>query len=164
MGKDLLEGWPRRGYDGPQPWDHDALNISREDREKVGKNRNTVTPTISHSAPILGPGSAHPVVHELGNKLAELGFPNSVSDGENPFGTVDQSILSAVRSFRQHYGVQPDPGAFGGNHAAGRELADAHLDPWTVEAIYRARVDEEYERQEAIYRAPVDEEDERQAA
>lgn len=145
---DLLAGWPRRGYDGPQPWEHDELGISREDREKVGKGRNTVTPTITHTAPILAAGSAHPVVHDLGNKLADLGFTNSVSEGENPFGTVDQSVLSAVRSFRNHYGVRPDPHAFGGDHDEGRKLAAAHLDPWTVEAIYRAHRDET-ERQAA---------------
>lgn len=140
-----LDGWPSRDYDGPQPWDHDALGISREDRENVGSDENTVTPTISHTNPILTSGSAHPVVHELGRKLGALGFPNSVSRGQNPFGTVDESVLSAVNSFRAQYNVEPDPSGFGGNTPAGRNLAAAHLDPWTVEGILRAYEDRDRE-------------------
>lgn len=140
--RDLLDGWPRKEYDGPQPWEHDQLKISREDRDKIGSDRNTVTPVVSHSHPILTSGSAHPVVHELGRKLGDLGFPNSVSRGENPFGAVDQSVLSAVGAFRGQYGVKPDPSAFGGDTPQGRALAENHLDPWTVEAILRAHENE----------------------
>jgi hypothetical protein len=136
--RDLLDGWPQKGYTGPQPWDHDKLGIPRELRDSIGSNRNTVTPTITHTLPILTSGSAHPCVHELGRKLGELGFPNSVSQGENPFGSVDQSVLSAVGSFRAQYGVEPDPSAFGGATPQGKALAASHLDPWTVEAILRA--------------------------
>lgn len=133
-----LENWPSKDYDGPQPWDHDALNIPKEERDKVGSNRNTVTPTVSHTHPILTSGSAHHSVHELGRKLGDLGYPNSVSRGENPFGTVDDTVLAAVHTFRSQYGVQPDPTGFGGNTPAGRANAEAHLDPWTIEAILRA--------------------------
>jgi alkanesulfonate monooxygenase SsuD/methylene tetrahydromethanopterin reductase-like flavin-dependent oxidoreductase (luciferase family) len=143
--RDLLEGWPRKGYDGPQPWEHDELGISREDREQIGTKPNTVTPVITHNHPILTSGSAHPSVHELGRKLGDLGFPNSVSKGENAFGTVDQSVLAAIDTFRSQYGVHPDPSAFGGNTPGGRALAAAHVDPWTVEAILRAW-NAEYER------------------
>jgi hypothetical protein len=129
-----LEGWPKEGYEGPQPWDHDGLNISRADRDEIGSGRNTVTPVIEHDVPILTSGSAHPVVHELGRKLGDLGFPNSVSAGENPFGSIDQSVMGAVRSFRTRYGVKPDPSGFNGS----KELAEAHLDPWTVQGILRA--------------------------
>jgi hypothetical protein len=136
--KDMLEGWPHKGYDGPQPWEHDKLGIPREDRDNIGTNPNTVTPTVTHHVPQLTSGSAHPVVHELGRKLGELGFDNSVSRGENPFGSVDNTILSAVNSFRQHYGVRPDPSGYGGDTPQGRALAENHLDPWTVEGILRA--------------------------
>lgn len=135
--RDWLEGWPREGYDGPQPWEHDELGISREERDKVKSGRNTVTPTVSHSLPILTSGSAHECVHDLGRKLAELGFENSVSAGENPFGTVDRSVLDAVRSFRRRYGVRPDPSGFGSDE----RLAEAHIDPWTAEAILRAHAE-----------------------
>lgn len=133
-----LEGWPSKEYDGPQPWDHDALNIPREERDQVGSGRNTITPVISHPYPILTSGSAHQCVHELGRKLGDLGYPNTVSRGENPFGNVDQSVLGAVQTFRQQYGIQPDPSGFGGNTPAGRTAAEGHLDPWTVEGILRA--------------------------
>jgi hypothetical protein len=133
-----LDNWATKGYDGPQPWQHDELGISREDRENIGSDRNTVTPTVSHTHPILTSGSAHPVVHDLGRKLGDLGFPNSVSKGQNPFGTVDESVLAAVGAFRENYGVKPDPSGFGGNTPQGRSHAEAHLDPWTVEAILTA--------------------------
>jgi hypothetical protein len=133
-----LDEWPSKGYSGPQPWDHDALNIPREDREKVGSEPNTLTPVVSHAHPILTSGSAHSSVHELGRKLGDLGFPNSVSQGRNPFGTVDESVMTAVHAFRDQYGVQPDPSGFGGNTPQGRSQAAAHIDPWTVEGIVRA--------------------------
>ena len=136
--RDLLDGWPSKGYDGPQPWDHDALGISKSDRDEIGSDPNTVTPTVTHSYPILTSGSSHPCVHELGRKLGQLGFPNSTSRGENPFGAVDQSILTALGGFRAAYGVQPDPTPFGGNSARGRQTAENHLDPWTTEAVLRA--------------------------
>jgi hypothetical protein len=129
-----LDNWPSKDYDGPQPWDHDALGVSREDRDKVGSKRNTLTPTITHPYPILTSGSAHPVVHELGRKLGDLGFPNSVANGENPFGTVDQTVLTAVQAFRRQFGVRVDPSSFNNDE----RLADAHIDPWTTEGILRA--------------------------
>lgn len=136
--RDWLADWPRHGYDGPQPWDHDALGIPREDRDAVGSEPNTVTPTVTHTHPILTSGSADPVVHDLGRKLGQLGYPNSVSRGENPFGVVDQTVLNAVETFRQQYGVQEDPSPFGGKTDHGRRLAAAHIGPWTTEAILRA--------------------------
>jgi hypothetical protein len=133
-----LDTWPSRGYAGPQPWDHDSLGIPRADRDAIKSNPNKVTPTVSHAYPILTSGSAHPCVHELGRKLGELGFSNSVSEGRNPFGTVDATVLQAVRSFRSQYGVRPDPVSFGGDNPDGDRLASSHLDPWTVEGILRA--------------------------
>ena len=133
-----LDQWPSRGYNGPQPWDHDALGIPRDQRDQVGNNPNRVTPTITHPYPILTTGSAHQCVHELGRKLGELGFANSVSEGKNPFGTVDQTVMSAVNSFRAHYGVIPDPRPYGGDTPAGRQLAGNHIDPWTTQAILAA--------------------------
>lgn len=133
-----LAGWASKDYDGPQPWDHKALGVADRDRDLEPGEANTITPTVTHSHPILTSGSAHPVVHELGRKLAALGFPNTVSRGENPFGHVDQSIMTAVDAFRSGFGVQEDPSGFGGNHPAGRQLAAVHIGPWTIEAILHA--------------------------
>jgi len=137
-----LDSWPSKGYDGPQPWDHDALGIPREDRDRIGSSRNRVTPTISHNYPILTSGSADQCVHELGRKLGELGFPNSVSEGTNPFGLVDQTVVGAIQTFRAQYGVRPDPAPWGGDTEEGRRRAGAHIDPWTVEAILKAHDNE----------------------
>lgn len=134
-----LEGWGTEGYDGPQPWDHQALGVTSEQREQLDPGApNTVTPTVSHTHPILTSGSAHPVIHELGRKLADLGFPSSVSRGTNPFGSVDESVLSAVDQFCSRNGVQEDPSGFGGNTPAGRTSAAAHIGPWTIEGILAA--------------------------
>lgn len=133
-----VDDWATPGYTGPQPWDHDALGIPREDRDLAPGEPNTVTPVITHPYPILTHGSSHQCVHELGRKLADLGYPSSVSRGENPFGTVDASLMTAVAAFRAHHGVEPDPSGFGGNNPRGRALAAEHLDPWTVEGILRA--------------------------
>lgn len=134
-----LAGWGTEGYDGPQPWDSKALGISDSDREALDPGApNTVTPTVSHQHPILTSGSAHPVIHELGRKLADLGFPNSVSRGTNPFGSVDESVMSAIDQFRSRNGVQEDPSGFGGNTPAGRTSAAAHIGPWTIEGILTA--------------------------
>ncbi len=137
-----LASWATEGYDGPQPWDHRALGILAQRDELLNERSpgasNDVSPTISHQHPILASGSAHPVVHELGRKLSELGHPNSVSRGENPFGAVDESIMTAVAAFCSQYGVQEDPSGFGGNTPAGRLLAAAHIGPWTIEGILTA--------------------------
>lgn len=143
-----LDDWGSKDYNGPQPWDHDGLGILREDREQIGSAPNTVTPVVSHTYPILTSGSAHPVVHELGGKLGDLGFPNSVSRGENPFGAVDESVMSAVHAFRAQYGIQADPSGFGGNTPQGRANAESHIDPWTTEGILRAHKRHQEERED----------------
>lgn len=133
-----LEGWPSRGYTGPQPWEHAQLGIPRQLLDEVRDHpgtENNVTPQVTHHLPILTSGSADPCVHDLGRKLGRLGFPNSVSEGNNPFGHVDGTVLTAVKAFRRQYGVRTDPSSFGGD----QETADNHLDPWTVEAILRAQ-------------------------
>lgn len=133
-----VDAWATKGYDGPQPWDHQALGVHHEAQDLEPGKPNTVSPTVSHTYPILTSGSAHPCIHEIGRKLADLGYPNSVSEGRNPFGHVDESILSAVDAFRSAHNVQEDPTGFGGNTPAGRQTAAAHIGPWTIEGILRA--------------------------
>jgi hypothetical protein len=134
-----LDGWGTEGYDGPQPWDHQAIGVDLAAVQALEPGQaNTVTPVVSHSYPILTSGSAHPVVHELGRKLGDLGYANSVSRGANPFGNVDESILAAVDQFRSRHGVAEDPSGFGGATPAGRANAAAHIGPWTIEGILQA--------------------------
>lgn len=132
---DVLDQWATPGYDGPQPWEHRELGYTPDELALDDGAPNTVTPRITHPHPILTHGAAHQCVHELGRMLGDLGYPNSVSRGENPFGTVDQSLMTAVAAFRNQHGVRPDPTAFGGDNPAGRARAAEHLDPWTVQAI-----------------------------
>lgn len=56
---------------------------------------------------VLSSGSAHEDVFELGRLLGKAGFPNSVTDGTNAYGLVDESILRAVNAYRVANGV-PD--------------------------------------------------------
>jgi hypothetical protein len=138
--QELRDNWPQEGgMPGvPQPWDLDGLGLAQAARELEPGAPNTVSPiVIEHRVPPLTFGSADQSVHELGRTLGQLGFANSVSKGENPFGAVDASVMAAVDGFRRKYGVVPDPSGFGGDNAAGRELAANHIDAWTVEAIYR---------------------------
>jgi hypothetical protein len=57
---------------------------------------------------VLTSGSQHEDVHELGRLLADAGHENSVSRGENPFGLVDESILTAVNNYRNDGDVEPE--------------------------------------------------------
>lgn len=121
--------WPvKGGADVPQPWDHDAF----------GGDEPVVPIEISHPYPILTSGSGDPSVQTLGRMLGDLGFANSVSRGENPFGSVDATVMAAVESFRSSYGVEEDPTGFGGMTSGGRRVAGAHIGPWTWEAVTRA--------------------------
>jgi hypothetical protein len=136
--------WPQRGGgDLPQPWDHRAMGLHGELRDFERDSRpgspNTVSPiVINHGKPILAHGSSDPSVHELGQILGRLGFPNSVSDGENAFGSVDNTVMAAVHAFRDAYNVSEDPSGWGGNTPDGRARASAHIGPWTWEAVLRA--------------------------
>jgi hypothetical protein len=49
---------------------------------------------------VLTSGSAHVDVHTLGSILADRGYATSVSRGENAFGIVDESVLTAVAALR----------------------------------------------------------------
>lgn len=136
--------WPQRGgAELPQPWDHRAQGLRGAVRDFENDTTpgtpNTVSPiVINHGKPILTHGSSDPSVHDLGRILGHLGFHNSVSDGANAYGAVDNTIMAAVHQFRDAYGVQEDPSGWGGDTPSGRESAAAHIGPWTWEAILRA--------------------------
>lgn len=138
------DGWPWKGGNAnlPQPWDLRAQNLHRDSQDladQAAGASDTVSPVVVlHSRPILTSGSTDDVVYDIGNRLAELGFENSVSRGTNPFGMVDESIMAAVYAFRQAYGVEEDPSPFGGATPAGIAAAANHIGPWTHEAIVRA--------------------------
>jgi peptidoglycan hydrolase-like protein with peptidoglycan-binding domain len=138
--------WPHKGDDRAQPWDLDAVGVDKADRELEPGARDTVSPVVlRHSYPTLVSGSADPAVAELGRRLAALGYANSVSEGANPFGVVDDSVLSAVDRFRDDYGVQEDPTPYGGTSTAAQIRAALHIGPYTWEAIIRAsdRIEDE---------------------
>lgn len=111
--------WPKKGAKptSPQPFEHDDHGVQVTDH------------------PILTSGSGDlRAVSDLGHRLARLGFENSVSRGENPFGLVDESLIAAVNQFRARYGVREPADGFGGDQVQ----ADRHIGPWTATAIVRA--------------------------
>lgn len=113
--------WPVKGDDRAQPWETEDPDIGPRS-----------------GLPILAAGSADPAAAELFAALASLGYESAISRGETAHGVIGAEEMAAVRAFRNDYGVREDPSAFGGDHAQGRETADAHIGPWTFEAILRA--------------------------
>lgn len=151
------------GDDVPQPWDLDAQGIvaaapasgdpsvaqpitvlaDGEQIELAPGAPNVIAPIVlDHGRPILasgsidlGPGPAVAgAVTELGQLLALIGYPNSVSRGQNHLGIVDDSIMGAVEKFRDDFDVREDPSGWQRN---GRVNAQTHVGPWTWEAILR---------------------------
>jgi hypothetical protein len=142
--KQTYADWPKKGDERAQPWDHAALGISKsqlDDLHEAG-GPNTVSPIVlGHSMPILSSGSGGDqsyAVLELARRLKVLGIDTDVSQGKNPYGTLTQSVMSGIERFREEYGVEEDPTGFGGNTSAGRARANAHVGPWTWEALIRA--------------------------
>jgi hypothetical protein len=128
--QDRYADWPAKGgSDAPQPWDLAELGIDPRDEDA----RTPVQPRAG--LPLLTSGSQGVEVRELGQRLGELGYPNSVTRGENPYGVYDQSIHDAVESFRRDYDVREDPSAF---IRDGKTQSATHTGPWTQEAIIRA--------------------------
>lgn len=95
-----------------------------------------VSPIVPiHGRPLLGPLTADPSVFELGALLAELGIETSVSQGTNPNGVFDESMINGVERFREAYHVEEDPSQW---PTRGAENARVHCGAWTWEAIFRA--------------------------
>lgn len=136
--------WPQKNDTRAQPWDLDALGVPPSDRDAVRDSPlpNTISPiVIGHRMPILSSGSGMGdswAVNELARRLHVLGYQTSSSAGRNPWGVLDDSIMTAVEQFRQDHGVEEDPTGWGGNTHASREKAAAHVGPWTWEALIRA--------------------------
>jgi peptidoglycan hydrolase-like protein with peptidoglycan-binding domain len=113
--------WPKKGNRAKQPWEHDDPPI-----------------TPRAGLPLLSSGSADPYVHTACAQLAALGYETPTSRGENAYGVVGPEELQAFRQFRNDHNVREDPTAFGGDNPVGREIADNHIGPWTLEALTRA--------------------------
>lgn len=131
--------WPQKEDPRPQPWDLDAVGIPKADRELAPGAPDTVSPVlIRHSYPVLASGSGGAAVHELAARLAVLGYQTDISQGENPFGVVNDSIMNAVERFRDDHHVQEDPTPYGGDTPKTRTRAALTIGPFTWEAILRA--------------------------
>jgi hypothetical protein len=137
--RERLKSWPSRGYDGPQPWDLKGLGIAAAAADLEPGEPNTVAPVVvGHGHPVLTSGAAGEAVAELGRRLKALGYPTSISAGENPFNVYDDTVAQAVQLFRGEFNVHEDPAGFGGNHPDGERAAERHVGPYTWEAVIRA--------------------------
>jgi hypothetical protein len=131
--------WPQKSDQRAQPWDLDAVGISKADRDLAPGAPDTVSPVvIRHSYPILTSGSGGAAVAELASRLHLLGYPTDMARGENPFATVTSDVLSAVEKFREDHNVQEDPTPYGGNTDRSRGRAANTIGPYTWEAVIRA--------------------------
>lgn len=130
--------WPQPGDTRPQPWDLDALEVPKSERELAPGAPDTVSPiVIRHQCPTLTSGAAGPLVAELAQRLAELGYESSISRGENAWAVLDHSVMGAVQAFRHAYGVEEDPTPWGGRTPDAISRAAAHVGPYTWEALIR---------------------------
>jgi hypothetical protein len=150
---DYVAEWPAKGgVDGPQPWDLAARDITVAPDPASGVVRvvdgagqvtdlapgapDSVSPIVpAHGRPPLTSLSVGDGVRELGMLLAELGYDNSVSRGQNPFAVFDESIAAAVDAFRRDYDVEEDPSQFPRDSRAN---AQSHVLAWTWEGLLRA--------------------------
>jgi hypothetical protein len=127
---DKFADWPVKGGNGEaQPWDLSAHGIDPRDEDAE------VLVEVRVGLPLLTHGSQGPEVRELGQRLGELGYENSVTRGANPYGVYDDSVHAAVEGFRRDYDVAEDPSAFVRDPKA---QSASHTGPWTQEAILRA--------------------------
>jgi peptidoglycan hydrolase-like protein with peptidoglycan-binding domain len=111
--KVLPANWPCPGYTGPQPWE--AEN----------------PPELTQSRRMVGSGSAGEEVAALAELLGYLGFPTSLSAGQNPSAMFDDSVRQAVAAFCAEYGVEEDP------QVKAARTPDV-VGPWLWEALTRA--------------------------
>ena len=113
--------WPREGYDGPPPWELD----------------NADGEVINHNRPTLTYGSAGPDVAELVRLLAKCGLrSNTIAQGTNTIGFLDQSVMADVHAFRARYRVANAPDEFAGREVPGDRLVDEHVGPYIWQALY----------------------------
>jgi peptidoglycan hydrolase-like protein with peptidoglycan-binding domain len=124
---ELLEQLRKRGVDVPEV--PPAASVPPEPAEpaKVGE--------LSHSRPILAPGSAGEDVRELCRLLELQGYETSMSRGENAFSVLDASVLGAVQQFRRSAGVEE---AADESVLTTDEHRAAIVGPQTWEALYQA--------------------------
>lgn len=132
-----FEAWPVKGGTGqPQPWDLQAHGIPQPGVTRdflPGGAADELSPVVvAHSKPILQPGTAGTSVVELGQLLATIGYPNSISKGVNHAFSFDDTIMAAVDAFKRDFHVSEDPSQFPGVQV------ETTVGPWLWEALLRA--------------------------
>jgi hypothetical protein len=135
--------WPQRGgmvrEDGTkaaQPFDLKGHGLPQPGVTRdllPGGQPDELSPVvIAHHKPILAAGTAGSAVEELGGLLAKVGYPNSISRGQNHAFSFDDTIASAIESFKRDFHVTEDPSQFRPGEA------EHIVGPWLWEALLRA--------------------------
>lgn len=131
---DAYADWPVKGPRGddaiPHPWEDQTLIKQGLDHE----DDSTRPIVVREGLPMLTSGSQDPRVIDYGRALGRIGYANSVSQGTNPYGLVDESVLTATQAFRRDYGVAEDPRQFVADPQDGPK---SHIGPYTQEAVLR---------------------------
>jgi hypothetical protein len=133
-------GWPRRGYDGPPPWE--VARLHAEDRHHGDVPEPYTGPgAVTHRMPPLTFGAAGDDVRELVRLLYVLGYrSNSVvaDPASNPNAVLDNSVMNDVRSFASAHGVENDPREFAGLAVPAEDLQGRVVGPYIWQALYAA--------------------------
>lgn len=135
-----FDTWPWLGGDGadlPQPWDLKGHGLPQpgvtRDHLPGGQPDELSPVVVSHSKPILGPGTAGDAVADLAGLLAKLGYSSSISQGRNHTYNFDDTVAAAVSMFKRDYHVVEDPSQF-----PDARQAETLVGPWVWEAVLRA--------------------------
>lgn len=134
------QGWPSTEdefKDKPQPWDLKSHGLPQpgvtRDYLPGGQADELSLVVIAHDKPLLTSGMAGEPVHELAMLLANIGYPSSISKGQNPTYAFDESVQAAVNLFKREYHVAEDPSQFPVQHDP-----ELYVGPWLWEALIRA--------------------------
>jgi hypothetical protein len=126
-------GWPRKGYDGPEPWELAAEHADPDEVDGEYPQPYTGPGAVTHNKPILGEGSAGADVAELARRLAYR--DNSICRGQNPGDVLDSSVMRSVRAFQRDYGVRENEASFNGGSVPGSALVGGYVGPYTWQVI-----------------------------
>jgi hypothetical protein len=138
--REAFADWPQRGdkfASAPQPYELQQLGLPQpgvnRDHLPGGEPDNISPVVVSHALPQVTPGSAGSPVSLLAQLLAKIGYPTSISRGQNHTFSFDESVNQAVQSFKRDWHVVEDSTAF-----RTAEEAAQTVGPWIWEALLRA--------------------------
>jgi hypothetical protein len=134
-----LEDWPRKGYDGPAPWEAARLHAADGHTRAVSPDPYRGPGEVTHSEPLLTEGAAGEPVARLAELLRVLGYrDNTIARGENPAFVLDQSVMHDVVAFARAHNVAEDLESFRGGSVPAEDAIARIVGPYTWQALHTA--------------------------